>query len=94
LGSLREALRDRGRGPHVNVEAVTAYLAAEQHAGRIAASVQPAVAAELLVGACLHRAFLTRFNGDELTERDIRQFAADVVDALRPIIAPGKASLP
>jgi AcrR family transcriptional regulator len=93
LGYLREALGDRGRGPQVNVEAVTAYLAAEQQAGRIAASVQPAVAAEMLVGACLHRAFLTRFNGDELTARDIRRFAADVVQALRPIIAPDRAPL-
>jgi AcrR family transcriptional regulator len=86
LGDLRETLRDRGRGPRVNVEAVTAYLAAEQQAGRIAATVEPAVVAELLVGACLHRAFLTRFNGDELTARERSTFAADVVDALRPIL--------
>jgi AcrR family transcriptional regulator len=86
LKNLREALRDGGRGPQVNVNAVTAYLAAEQEAGRVAATAQPAVAAELLVGACLHRAFLTRFNGSNLTEREQRQFAADVVNALRPLL--------
>jgi AcrR family transcriptional regulator len=89
LSYLREALRDRGRGPEVNVAAVTAYLAAEQQAGRIADTVRPAAAAELLVGACLHRAFLTRFNAEELTERDIKQFAADIVDALRPMLGLG-----
>jgi AcrR family transcriptional regulator len=88
LKHLRESLRDGGRGPQVNVNAVAAYLAAEQQAGRVAAGAQPAAAAELLVGACLHRAFLTRFNGGDLTERERRQFAADVVDALRPALQP------
>jgi AcrR family transcriptional regulator len=88
LSHLRETLRDRDRGPQVNVEAVTAYLAAEQAAGRVAATARPAVAAELLVGACLHRAFLTRFSGGDLTPRDVSQFAADVVEGLRPMLEP------
>jgi AcrR family transcriptional regulator len=88
LSHLREALRDAGRGPQVNVEAVAAYLAAEQEAGRVAATAQPVTVAELLVGACLHRAFLTRFDGDDLTERGRSQFAAEVVDTLRPILEP------
>jgi AcrR family transcriptional regulator len=94
LSHLREALSDGGRGPHVNVEAVTAYLAAEQQAGRVAATAQPAVAAELFVGACLHRAFLTKFNGANLTERDLSRFAEDVVDALRPILEPDQQVTP
>jgi AcrR family transcriptional regulator len=88
LSHLRVALRDSERGPQVNVEAVTAYLAEEQRAGRVAATVQPAAVAEMLVGACLHRAFLTRFNGGDLTERDLGQFATDLVDALRPMLEP------
>jgi AcrR family transcriptional regulator len=88
LSHLREALRDSDRGPQVNVEAVTAYLAEEQRAGRVAATVQPAAVAEMLVGACLHRAFLTRFNGGEITRRDIEKFATDLVDALRPTLEP------
>jgi AcrR family transcriptional regulator len=88
LSHLRDALRDSDRGPQVNVEAVTAYLAEEQRAGRVAATVQPAAVAEMLVGACLHRAFLTRFNGGDLTELDLGQFAADLVDALRPMLEP------
>ena len=88
LNQLREALRDGGRGPQVNVNAVAAYLSAEQQVGRVAATADTAAAAEFLVGACLHRAFLTRFNGGDLTEGDRRQFAAEVVNALRPILEP------
>jgi AcrR family transcriptional regulator len=88
LSHLRVALRDSERGPQVNVEAVTAYLAEEQRAGRVAATVQPAAVAEMLVGACLHRAFLTRFNGGDLTRRDLEKFATDLVDALRPMLEP------
>jgi AcrR family transcriptional regulator len=88
LSHLRDALRDSDRGPQVNVEAVTAYLAEEQRAGRVAATVQPAAVAEMLVGACLHRAFLTRFNGGDLTELELGQFAADLVDAIRPMLEP------
>jgi AcrR family transcriptional regulator len=94
LSDLRDTLRDRGRGPQVNVEAVTDYLTAEQQAGRVAATAQPAAAAELLVGACLHRAFLTRFNGGDLTARELSQFAADVVDTLRPSLEPDRPDTP
>jgi AcrR family transcriptional regulator len=94
LSNLRDALRDRGRGPQVNVEAVADYLAAEQQAGRVAATVQPAAAAELLVGACLHRAFLITFNGGDLTARETSQFAADVVDTLLPLLEPGSRREP
>jgi AcrR family transcriptional regulator len=94
LSNLRDTLRDRGRGPQVNVETVTDYLAAEQQAGRLAAAVQPAVAAELLVGACLHRAFLITFNSGDLTARELSQFAVDVVDTLRPLLEPDQQDTP
>jgi hypothetical protein len=94
LSQLREAVRDAGRGPQVNVEAVAACLAAEQEAGRVRATAKPAVVAELLVGACLHRAFLTRFNGVDLSEREVSQFAADVVDELGPTLEPDHRDTP
>lgn len=94
MSHLREALGDAGRGPQVNVEAVAAYLAAEQDAGRVRATAKPAAAAELLVGACLHRAFLTRFNGGDLSERELSQFAADVVDELGPALEPDHQDTP
>ena len=78
----------------MNVEAVAAYLAAEQEAGRVRATAKPAAAAELLVGACLHRAFLTRFNGGDLSERELSHFAADVVDELGPTLEPDHQDTP
>lgn len=86
----REAVRERGAGPHLLVEGVAAYLSAEQRAGRVAPTARPDVVAELLVGACLHRAFLVRFAGETATPADIRRFAADVATALEPTLAvPG-----
>jgi hypothetical protein len=58
------------------------------------AAAKPAAVAELLVGACLHRAFLTLFTGDDLTESDITQFAADVVDELGPTLEPDQRDTP
>ncbi len=84
----REALQERGAGPHTVVEGVAAYLAAEQQAGRVAPTVRPDVVAELLVGACLHRAFLVRFAGETATPDHIRRFAADVMNTLEPALNP------
>ncbi len=80
----REALQERGSGPQRVVAAVAAYLTAEQRAGRIAVTARPDVLAELLVGACLHRAFQVRFAGQTATPAQIRRFAADMVAVLGP----------
>lgn len=89
LARHREVLRNRGAGPETVVEAVTAYLSAEQGAGRVAPAARPEVAAELLVGACLHHAFLICFAGEVATPEQIRRFASDVVSALEPtLISP------
>lgn len=82
----REALRERDAGPHLVVEGVAGYLAAEQQQSRLAADASPRVLAELLVGACLHRAFLARFADEPLTPEQIARFAADVVDGLAPAL--------
>jgi hypothetical protein len=55
---------------------------------------KPATAAELLVGACLHRAFLTRFDGGGLSERELSQFAADVVGVLVPTLEADHEGMP
>lgn len=82
LGRHREALRERDTGPHRVVEGVATYLAAEQRAGQVAPTARPDVMAELIVGACLHRAFLIRFAGDTAPPEHIGRFAADIVTAL------------
>jgi hypothetical protein len=59
--------------------AVAGYLAAEQAAGRVRAGAKTRTVAELLVGACLHRAFLASFAGTAVTPAQVRRFATDVV---------------
>lgn len=54
--------------------------------GALAANLER-LAAELLA-FYLHRAFLTRFNGGDLTKRGLEKFATDLVDALRPMLEP------
>ncbi len=84
----REAVLERDAGPHTVVEGVAAFLGAEQRAGRVAPTARPDVVAELLVGACFHRAFLVRFAGETATPDHIRRFAEDVVQALEPALNP------
>lgn len=86
LSRHREALHERGAGPHRVSEGVAGYLAAEQQAGRMGSVARPAVVAELLVGACLHRAFLVRFAGKVATSDYIERFAEDLIGSLEPVL--------
>ncbi|WDV53823.1 helix-turn-helix domain containing protein [Streptomyces coeruleorubidus] len=52
-----EAMREMGKGPHLPIEGLAAYLRAEQDAGRIRADADTFAAASLLMGACAQRAF-------------------------------------
>ncbi|MFE5188612.1 TetR/AcrR family transcriptional regulator [Streptomyces sp. NPDC056628] len=52
-----EALRKIGAGPHVPIEALDAYLRAEQAVGRVRTGADTFAAASLLLGACAQRAF-------------------------------------
>jgi AcrR family transcriptional regulator len=63
LAAHRTALEHLGTGPHVAVDAVAAYLAAEQDAGRVDAGIDARAAALLLLGACQMTAFLEAFAG-------------------------------
>ncbi|WP_405973597.1 TetR/AcrR family transcriptional regulator [Streptomyces sp. NBC_00988] len=52
-----EALRQLGSGPHKPIEALGAYLRAEQAVGRVRPDADTFAAASLLLGACAQRAF-------------------------------------
>ncbi|TDT37433.1 TetR family transcriptional regulator [Streptomyces sp. BK208] len=52
-----DVLRQLGRGPHVPIQDLDAYLRAERDAGRIRADADTFAAASLLLGACAQRAF-------------------------------------
>ncbi|MGH3768339.1 MAG: TetR/AcrR family transcriptional regulator [Pseudonocardiaceae bacterium] len=88
LSRHRLALGERGAGPERLVEAVAAYLSAEQRAGRVAATARPEVVAELLVGACLHHAFLACFAQETISPARIRRFASNIVMVLEPALRP------
>jgi AcrR family transcriptional regulator len=62
-----EALRQLGSGPHKPIEALDAYLRAEQGAGRVRPDADTFAAASLLLGACAQRAFAY-----ETTETGVR----------------------
>ncbi|KUL46520.1 TetR family transcriptional regulator [Streptomyces sp. NRRL F-4489] len=76
-----------GVGPQNAAQHLAAYLAAEQELGRVAATADPYAAANLLIGACFHRAFLDLFFGGEMPAGAVRpaseeEFAAETVRAL------------
>lgn len=51
------SMRERGKGPHLPIEGVAAYLRVEQEAGRVRSGVDVDAAAGLLLGACALRSF-------------------------------------
>lgn len=87
LAAHRAALERLGTGPHVAVDTVAAFLAAERDLGRTAAAAEPRAAALLLLGACQMTAFLGAFADDPAPDDDAATaagFARAVVHGLRP----------
>ena len=84
LDGHRDALRERGLGPHHVNEAVAAYLRSEMEAGRIGPDSDPYAGAGLLVGACMQHAFLGHMGwADQRTaEAAAVSFARTVIDGL------------
>ncbi|SEH00803.1 hypothetical protein SAMN05444920_117234 [Nonomuraea solani] len=60
---FREAIRDTGLGPRMEIAPLAAYLAAERDLGRIRPDVDPEASARLLVAGCFHRAYIEMFLG-------------------------------
>jgi AcrR family transcriptional regulator len=71
LVRTREILNERRIGPQRSVEALGAYLQAEQRLGRVAVDVAPRSAAELLLAGSFHAAML-----DHLLARQVNPAAA------------------
>lgn len=93
LAAHRRKLDPDTSGPHTPTKQLTAYLAAEQKLGRVAADVAPEAAAALLIGACFHRAFLSLFFATDappgaLHPPDDDAFAAQTVQSLLTGTAP------
>ncbi|MGW4911227.1 TetR/AcrR family transcriptional regulator [Streptomyces sp. NPDC004270] len=78
---LDEQLRTIGAGPHVPIQALDAYLRAEQAAGRIHQGADTFAAASLLLGACVQRVFA--FEATPTGQRPpVDTFAARLVHTL------------
>ncbi|MCK7624750.1 TetR/AcrR family transcriptional regulator [Streptomyces sp. RS10V-4] len=88
LATHRRKLDELGAvGPQNAGQHLAAYLAAEQKLGRLAAAADPYAMANLLIGACFHRAFLDLFFAGEAPEGALRpadeeEFATETVRAL------------
>ncbi|MFJ4565800.1 TetR/AcrR family transcriptional regulator [Streptomyces caelestis] len=75
-----EVMREMGKGPHLPIEGLAAYLRAEQDAGRIRADADTFAAASLLMGACAQRAFA--YDATEEGRPPVDAFAARLARTL------------
>lgn len=91
LGRNREELLRRRAGPQKANESVARYLERESELGRIRADADPAVVADLLLGACFQRAYLAQFVGPAMGPKDIEAYARDLVRALEPVLQDDRA---
>ncbi len=79
LARYQEHMRASGGGPHRARDLLADYLRAEQRAGRVAPEANAQVAAMLLIGTCLQRAFLGSFAGEADSPKDDERFVKDAV---------------
>lgn len=74
----RAALKAAGRGPKVSIDAVAAYISAEQRLGRIRRDADPVIAANLLIGSCWQRAAFGHYFGEDLINIDDPAYAHEL----------------
>lgn len=72
------ALRAAGRGPRVSLQAIAAYIGAEQRLKRIRPDADPVMAANLLMGSCWQRAAFGHYFGEDLIEMDDPAYAREL----------------
>ena len=63
LAAYRNSLRKQGKGPHLSLQIVEAYIRSEQRLKRVATSVDAKWAASLLMASSFFRAFSESFFG-------------------------------
>ena len=82
LARHQAGLRAKEGGPHKAIDLLANYLRAEQRDGRVSQRADAEAAASLLIGACLGRAFLRRFTGDQPAPDADERFVKAVVRTL------------
>jgi AcrR family transcriptional regulator len=88
LARYQEHMRTSGGGPHRAKDLLADYLRAEQRAGRVAQEANPQVAAMLLIGVCLQRAFVSSFVGASDSQEEDERFVKDVVRFVKRALSP------
>jgi AcrR family transcriptional regulator len=90
LEQYREALKSQAQSRKQEHPAnlLAAYLRAEQRLGRVAAQVNPAIAAEALFGTCANYALRKCFSGETPTPAEDRHFVLELVRSLMEGLAP------
>jgi hypothetical protein len=63
LAVYSKSLARQGKGPHLSMAALVEYITAEQELGHIDSSVEPGLAAYLLMSSSFFRAFMENFSG-------------------------------
>jgi AcrR family transcriptional regulator len=86
LARHQARMRSKNLGPHRALEQLAAYLRAEQRLGRVSQRADPEAAAGLLLGACLSRALMRRFLGQQeppsVDERFVKSAVRTLLDGL------------
>lgn len=88
----RAALKAAGHGPRRGVEAIGAYLAAEQRLGRVRPDADATMAANLLLGACWQRAVLRHYVGEHVIPVDDAKYAESLATTVVQGLDPGGCS--
>jgi AcrR family transcriptional regulator len=88
----RTALRAAKRGPRRALEAVAAYLVAEQKLGRVRNDADCRMAANLIIGACWQRAALYHYFGEDILPVDDASYAATLAVTVMRGLEPGEKS--
>jgi AcrR family transcriptional regulator len=92
LERYREALKSQTRKQEHPVNLLAAYLRAEQRLGRVAAQVNPAIAADALFGTCANYALRQCFLGEIPTPEADRQFVQELVQSMMEGLSPRESS--
>lgn len=74
----RAALRAAGRGPKTSIDAVAAYISAEQRLGRIRPDADAVIAANVVLGSCWQRAAYGHYFGEDLIAIDDATYAREL----------------
>jgi AcrR family transcriptional regulator len=80
----RTSLIEHDAGPHRAIRIVGEYLAAEQRAGRLTATLDPTAAAQMLLGACFQQVFFTFTVGAERLSFDDERLVVAVAGNIAP----------